>query len=318
MKRYLIIGGSGFIGSNFVEKLLDSGSYVVALDNLSSGNKEFLKKFLKNPNFHFIEDEIANWQKYKQLFSRIDVLIHLASNADIAAAINDPTIDFFNGTLLTQQVAELARTCKIPKLLYASGSGVYGDHGNIKLNETDSLLRPISPYGASKLGGEAILASYSYLFKIKIYCFRFANVVGKNQTHGVGLDFIKNLHADSSKLKILGDGNQSKSYIHIDDLMDAVLLVSEFSTEQFDVYNVSNDDQVSVREIASLSLKTMNLDEQSVRFEFGSMDRGWAGDVPIVILDSGKLKKLGWGYRWNSKQSMELALESIWHELNSH
>jgi UDP-glucose 4-epimerase len=142
--------------------------------------------------------------------------------------------------------------------------------------------------------------------------------VGKNQTHGVGLDFIRNLLADSSKLRILGDGNQSKSYIHIDDLMNAVLLVSDLSTVQFDVYNVSNDDQVSVKEIASLSLKTMNLDEQSVRFEFGSTDRGWAGDVPIVILDSDKLMKLGWRYRWNSKQAMGLALESIWHELKSH
>jgi UDP-glucose 4-epimerase len=140
MKKYLIIGGAGFIGSNFVEKLLDSGNYVVALDNLCSGNKEFLEKFLKNPNFHFIEDEIVNWQKYEQLFSKIDVLIHLASNADIAAAIDDPTIDFYNGTLLTQQVAELARTCKIPKLLYASGSGVYGDQGKIKLNEADYAL----------------------------------------------------------------------------------------------------------------------------------------------------------------------------------
>ena len=148
-------------------------------------------------------------------------------------------------------------------------------------------------------------------------CFRFANVVGRNQTHGVGLDFLRNLLLDSSELNILGDGNQSKSYIHVTDLIDAVLFASDKTASIFDIYNVTNDDQISVRDIAGLCLKILNLNKLQVRLNFGSGDRGWAGDVPIVILDSNKLKELGWKYKWNSIQSMELALESISQDLKS-
>ncbi len=313
----MIIGGAGFIGSNFVEHLIKKENYVIVYDNLLSGKKEFISHHFSNRNFEYIEDNVGNWEKYKTRLGEIDIIIHLASNADIAAAIKDPTIDFYQGTLLTQQVAELARICKIPKILYASGSGVYGDQGRQKLSEDFSQLRPISPYGSSKLAGEAILSSYSYLFGIKVCCFRFANVVGRNQTHGVGLDFLRNLLLDSSELKILGDGNQSKSYIHVTDLIDAVLFASDKTASIFDIYNVTNDDQISVRDIAGLCLKILNLSKLQVRLNFGSGDRGWAGDVPIVILDSNKLKELGWKYKWNSIQSMELALESISQDLKS-
>lgn len=316
-KKYLIIGGAGFIGSNFVEYLLSQDKNVVVLDNFTSGKKYFMNNFLTNLNFNLIEDDVANWNGYKNDFKDVDTIIHLASNADIAAATVDPTIDFYKGTLLTQYVAELARACKIPKILYASGSGVYGDRGHTDLSETDTQLKPISPYGASKLAGEAILSAYSYMFGIKIFCFRFANVVGKNQTHGVALDFINNLTLNPLNLRILGNGKQSKSYIHISDLINAVLTVSELSNQMFDVYNVSNNDQISVLDIAEICIKTMGLNPKKVNLELGLNDRGWAGDVPIVKLNPNKLLETGWKFKWNSKQAMELASESIWQSLKN-
>ena len=312
--RFLIVGGSGFIGSHFVKVLIDQGQEVIVFDNLSSGNIEFIND-IKNSRLEIIVDDIENWKEYKQKLENIDVIIHLASNADIAAAIEDPTIDFYNGTLLTQCVAELARILKVENVLYASGSGVYGDYGNMSLREGAHELLPISPYGASKLAGEAILCSYSYLFNIKTFCFRFANVVGSNQTHGVGLDFLKSLKRDSHSLKILGDGKQSKSYIHVSEIVDAVLFVLYNETSTFSVFNVSTLDRISVYEIADLAFQIAKITPTDAKISYTGGARGWAGDVPLVNLNADKLKDLGWEPKYDSRQSMLMALSSIWEQI---
>ena len=311
--KFLVIGGSGFIGSHFVMNLLESGFEVTVIDDLSSGKIEFLN-FLNNENLKVIIDDISNWRSHSDKLQRIDVIIHLASNADIAAAMADPTIDFYKGTLLTQHVAELARELGIKRILYASGSGVYGDYGNSSLKEGGHELLPISPYGASKLAGEAILCSYSYLFEIKVSCFRFANVVGANQTHGVGLDFVKSLKRDSSKLKILGDGNQSKSYIFVEDIIDAVLFVLHKQMDEFATFNVSTYDRLSVNEIADLAIDLTGPSDSKVKRIYTGGSRGWAGDVPVVNLNTEKIKNLGWEPKYNSRQSMLMALSSIWEQ----
>lgn len=311
---FLIVGGAGFIGSHFVKYLLNQGHKVIAFDDLSNGNIEFIDK-IESDNLEIILDDVSSWKNYTKDLQGVDVIIHLASNADIAAAIVDPTIDFYKGTILTQHVAELARILKVKNILYASGSGVYGDYGDINLKEGLQELLPISPYGASKLAGEAILCSYSYLFDINVFCFRFANVVGSNQTHGVGLDFLKSLKRDPDNLKILGDGNQSKSYIHVSDIVDAVLFVPNHAKNNFSVFNVSTPDRISVNEIAEMAIKTSNISLSNVKVSYTGGTRGWAGDVPLVNLNTNKIKDLGWEPKYNSKQAMLMALSSIWGEI---
>ena len=311
-KSFLIIGGAGFIGSHFVRKILSKNDKVIVLDNLSSGYFNLISEFENNSKFLFIEDDVLNWKNHKNLLNDIDTIIHLASNADIAAALTDPTIDFFKGTLLTQAAAEMARVLKINQFLYASGSGVYGDYGDFVLDESSQELKPISPYGASKLAGEAILRAYSYMFDFKVACFRFGNVVGGNQTHGVGFDFLNKLRIDSNVLNVLGDGNQAKPYIHVSDVIEAVLLVKDLNIEGFQTFNVATTDSLKVSEIVELALKVANVKINEIDIKYQNLDRGWKGDVPVVKLDSSKLRNLGWSSKFNSKEAMMKALISMW------
>ena len=240
----------------------------------------------------------------------INVVIHLASNPDIAKAAREPRIDFMQGTVLTESVVEAARISGVETVLYASGSGVYGDAGDLVLTE-ESALKPISTYGASKLAGESLLASYAFMFGIKCLAFRFANVVGPKQTHGVGYDFIRRLKIDPTRLEILGDGLQSKSYIHVSDVVKAVLLADDSISEGFDVFNVSTNDQITVNEIALIAEKTLAIDPISVSHTFTGGDRGWKADVPVVKLSSDKIARLGWKPLLTSHEAIAESLRAM-------
>jgi UDP-glucose 4-epimerase len=314
-KKYLVVGGAGFIGSNFVKNLLANEKEVIVIDSLISGNKKFLESFACN-KLKFIVDDINNWAKFKDILCEIDVVIHLASNADIAAAVEDPTIDFERGTVITQTVAEMCRKLEIQKLIYASGSGVYGDHGSDILIEGQTELRPNSPYGASKLSGEAILSAYSAMFGLQVAIFRFANVVGQNQTHGVGLDFLRKLKLFPHELNVLGDGSQSKSYVHVDEIIDAINFTIRECKQSHFVCNITNSDRITVKDIANLAIKTAGLDPKSVKIKYGRENKGWAGDVPTVALSPKKLSDLGWTSKINSEVAIKTSLESLWEQIN--
>jgi UDP-glucose 4-epimerase len=238
-----------------------------------------------------------------------ETVFHLASNPDIARAATEPDIDFWEGTYLTQNLLEAMRVARVPRLVYASGSGVYGDTGEQTVGESFSPLVPISTYGASKLACEALICSYSYMFNIYGVAFRFANVVGPRQTHGVAYDFIRRLLRDPGRLEILGDGRQSKSYIHVDDVLDALLLLNERGWTCFDVFNVATEEHVCVSEIADLVVARLGLG--SVGYEYTGGRRGWKGDVPIVRLDSGKLRGLGWSNRRTSLEALADSIDSM-------
>lgn len=293
-RNYLIVGGAGFIGSHFVQELLNRQVGLVrVVDNLCSGTLDHISEFQENSNFDFHQFDVENSELLVEAMKGINTVIHLASNPDIAKAAREPRIDFMQGTVLTESVAEAARISGVQTVLYASGSGVYGDAGDLLLTE-ESALKPISTYGASKLAGESLLASYAFMFGIKCLAFRFANVVGPKQTHGVGYDFIRRLKVDPTRLEILGDGLQSKSYIHVSDVVRAVLLADDAITEGFDVFNVSTKDQITVNEIALIAEKTLAIDPINVNHTFTGGDRGWKADVPVVKLSSDKIAKLGW------------------------
>jgi UDP-glucose 4-epimerase len=240
-----------------------------------------------------------------------DVVIHLASNPDIARAATEPDIDFREGTLLTQQVVEAMRVTSAKRILYASGSGIYGDLGETEAHEDMGPLVPVSTYGASKLAGEALISSYSYMFGLTGHVFRFGNVVGPRQTHGVGFDFLRQLLSNPKKLRILGDGTQSKSYIHVFDVMAAVLLVHNTSEKSFSAQNVATGDYITVREIGELAVECAGGDPKQAIFEFTGGNRGWKGDVPIVRLNTDRIKSQGWSCGRNSREALRQAMMSM-------
>jgi UDP-glucose 4-epimerase len=240
----------------------------------------------------------------------IDTVIHLASNPDIAKASSMPRIDFVQGTVLTESVVEASRISGVSTILYASGSGVYGDAGHQTLFE-DSPLNPISTYGASKLAGESLLSSYSFMFGMKCLAFRFANVVGPRQTHGVGYDFLRRLREKPHHLAILGDGSQTKSYIHVSDVVNAVLFANEVVAGGYDVFNIATPDQITVNEIAVMAEKAMGINPDSVTHSYSGGDRGWKADVPVVKLSAQKIKKLGWTPSHNSQEAMSMSLSEM-------
>lgn len=310
--RIFIAGGGGFIGSHFVERLLadEATEKVTVFDNFSSGGSCLLKSSEADSRLHVVRGDIGDLDSLCAAMAGHDCVLHLASNPDIARAAVDPMIDFRAGTVLTQHIIEAVRRASVSKILYASGSGVYGDMGESTLVENRLEKMPISTYGASKLAGEALLSSYAHMFGINSLAFRFANVVGARQTHGVCLDFIKKLRNDGKRLAILGDGTQSKSYIHVTDVVAAVLLAAGSVKSGFDCFNVSTPDHISVTEIARIAC-TKVLGGQSVQFDYSGGDRGWKGDIPVVRICADKIRGLGWQPRFNSYQAIEKSIEEL-------
>ena len=203
------------------------------------------------------------------------------------------------------------------RILFASGSGVYGDRGESEVDEDRGPLLPISTYGASKLASEAMISAYCHMFDLTACIFRFGNVVGARQTHGVGFDFVRSLLADGSRLSILGDGCQSKSYIHVDDVVSAVLHADACCAGPCDVLNVATGDAVTVKEIADLAVECAGFEAGSVDYRFSGGRRGWKGDVPVVRLDTGRIRSLGWGCRHPSRDALRRSLTALVEDVRS-
>lgn len=305
--RSFIAGGAGFVGSHLAHALLQRPEQeVVVFDNLSSGSEAHLERVLDDPRLRLIVADLQELDRVVEAMAGADHLYLFAANPDIAAAVHEPGIDFWQGTYLTQNAIEAARINEVPRITYASGSGVYGDRGAEEVDEDFGPLIPISTYGASKLAGESMLAAYSHMFGIDTVVFRFANVVGANQTHGVTFDFVRHLLEDPTRLPILGDGSQSKSYIHVSDVVAAMLTLTDQGWSGFDVFNAGTGDYITVSEIADLVVERLGLED--VHYEYAGGPRGWKGDVPIVRFRSDKLAALGWRCEHTSAEAL---IESI-------
>jgi UDP-glucose 4-epimerase len=293
LTRSFVAGGAGFIGSHLTHELLRRpGQEVVVFDNLASGSASYLDAVIDDPRLQLIEADLKEQEKVIEAMREIDHVYLFAANPDIAAAVSDPGIDFRDGTCLTHNVIEAARINGVPRISYASGSGVYGDRGLQEVDEGFGPLTPISTYGASKLGCEALLSAYAHMFGIDAVAFRFANAVGPRQTHGVTYDFVRRLLENPAELRILGDGRQSKSYVHVSDVVAAMLTLTDRGWKGFEVFNVGTGDYVTVTEIADLVVERMGLAD--VQYEYAGGSRGWKGDVPVVRFSSAKLAALGW------------------------
>ena len=316
---YFIVGGAGFIGSHFVDELLaaSAASRVTIYDNFSSGREWHYAHHLADARFRVVCGDVHDSELLEHSMRGHNVVIHLASNPDIAKAATDPDIDFREGTDLTRRVCEAMRRAGARMILYASGSGVYGDLGETEASEDYGPLAPVSTYGASKLAGEALISSYAHMFELTGRVFRFGNVVGPRQTHGVGFDFLRQLLKNPATLRILGDGKQSKSYIHIHDVVNAVLLAADRATGPISSFNVATGDYISVSEIAELAVECAGLSRGSIEFSYTGGSRGWKGDVPVVRLNTDRIRTLGWTCRRTSREALRDAMLAMLPEFHA-
>jgi UDP-glucose 4-epimerase len=317
--RYFIVGGAGFIGSHFTDRLLaDQATIRLTLyDNFSSGREWHYEQHRSDSRLSVVRADVRDSDALRAAIGDHDIVIHLASNPDIARAVVEPEIDFEQGTKLTNNVVEAMRRSGVRRILYASGSGVYGDLGNIEAQEDYGPMTPISTYGASKLAGEALISSYCHMFGLTGCSFRFGNVVGPRQTHGVGFDFVRSLTADQRRLKILGDGTQSKSYIHVSDVIDAVLHANLYCTKPYETFNVATGDYITVTEIAELAIQCLAISPRPT-LEYAGGDRGWKGDVPIVRLNTDRIQSLGWSCRLNSREALRQSLLALINDVRAN
>ena len=317
--RIFISGGAGFIGSHLVRRLLARPGVerVTVYDNFSSGPRDYLAPLAGDPRLHVVEADLKDVDRVKAAMAGSDTIFHLAANPDIAKAVTQPDIDFWQGTFLAQNVLEGARVNGVRRIFYTSGSGVYGENAAEAFRESYGPCLPISTYGASKLACEALICSYCHMFGLEARAFRFANVVGPRQTHGVGYDFVRRLRTDPTRLRILGDGTQSKSYIHVDDILDAVFLAGERATGPYDIFNVATGDYITVKAIADIAVEVCGLAPQSVHYEFTGGDRGWKGDVPVVRFNCDNIQSRGGRCRRTSAQAIRDSLAAMKRELET-
>ncbi len=306
-KKLLVTGGAGFIGSNTVSRLVDQNDVTVIDDLSNEPDDRFIRRFIGRGNFRFIKKDITKPRTFDGL-GKFDLIIHLAANSDVKKGSENPDIDFKQNIVGTKNVLDFMKNGGCSELLFSSTSAVYGEAAVLPTPETYGPCMPISSYGASKLADEGMITAYSHYYGIRASIFRFANVVGINSTHGVIFDFINRLRADGSRLDILGDGTQAKSYIHVSDCVDAMLFLHSRS-EKTDVFNLGNEKMTSVRKIADIVVEKLGL--RNVRYEFvGGVDgRGWKGDVKKAQLDTSKVSALGWKNRHGSDAAVEKAVE---------
>ena len=315
MTAYLVTGGAGFIGSHVVRRLAaDPAARITVFDNLSSGRTEHLAGLLDDGRVEIVESDLKDLEAIVAAIGGVDHAFHFAANPDIAKAMAEPSVDFWEGTYLTQNLLEAMRRAGVPRLTYASGSGVYGDVGELPVEE-DMPLRPVSPYGASKLGCEAMIRAYCHMFEMRALALRFANVVGPNQTHGVAHDFIRRLRDDPASLDIMGDGTQSKSYVHVDDVVEALVGLFPPDGTVMEVANVATEDYLTVREIADMVAERLGV--SGVEYRFGEGSRGWKGDVPIVRFDSSRARARGWSNKRTSREAMAASIDAMVRQVES-
>jgi UDP-glucose 4-epimerase len=311
MKTVLITGGAGFIGTHLAAALLNQGHKVVCVDNYLLGKPDNVAHLFHNANFLLYEANVENIATLDAIIKAVhpEFIFHLAANSDIQKSSLFPGLDYQNTFATTYSVLECMRLNQITDMFFASTSAVYGEQIGISLKEESGNLMPVSYYGGAKLASEAFISSYAHMNDFNITIFRFPNVIGPHPTHGVVFDFIKKLKNNPRQLQILGDGNQNKQYLHIDDLIKAMLTVSFSQAKGVNIFNVGAEGSTTVQEIADMVCASMGLKDVSYSYTEG--DRGWKGDVPSFRYDLSKIHGRGWRARYNSSEAVQAALDQM-------
>lgn len=309
--RVLVTGGAGFIGSQMCRFLLEQGCGVTAYDNLLLGKKEFLKDLFSSSRFIFLERDLTADPDLKNVLAGHDLVIHLAANSDIAQGSQRTDLDYRHGIQATYNLVEAMRLSGVKKLVFASTSAVYGEAEKKPTAEDYGPLVPISVYGASKLAGEALICAFAHNFAIQTWIFRFANVVGPNLTHGAIYDFVNRLRKSPDQLRVLGNGTQRKSYLHVEDCLEGIWFALNQAKSNVNIFNLSGEGVTDVKTIAELVVHEFGA---NAKIEYQTdRDRGWKGDIPFTWLDGSRLAALGWRARHSSLQAVELAIHHAVH-----
>jgi len=314
MKKILITGGAGFIGSYLLSTLIPSNKYdqVVVFDNLSTGKLDNISNWLGRSDFDFVQADILDSSTLDKTVETCDTIFHLAANSSVASGAINTKIDYEQNLMTTYNILEAMRkshSCK--KIIFTSTSTVYGEVGKMPISENYSPLKPISLYGATKLACEALISGYCHMFDMSSVIVRLANIIGLG-THGVINDFFIKLSSNRNYLEILGNGKQNKSYLYINDCIDALMrLLEVVEGKTFDIFNLGSDDTITVSDIAEIVIRELDFSDVQKRFIDEHDGRGWNGDIREYLLDCSKMKAIGWRPRYKSIDAVTLTVKEL-------
>ncbi len=290
-KKFIVTGCAGFIGSNLVDRLLSQGHCVTGIDNFSTGQRRFLEGALAHPNFRLFEIDLLDLDSLKQAFSGGEAVFHLSANADVRFGTDHPRRDLEQNTIATYNVLEALRANGIKKIAFSSTGSVYGEAHVVPTPEDGPFPIQTSLYGASKAAGEGLIAAYCEGFGFQSWIFRFVSILGERYTHGHVFDFYQKLKTDPSRLPVLGNGKQRKSYLYVQDCIDAILLAMDEANDKVNIFNLGVDGYCEVNDSIGWICEELGVKPQ---LEYSGGDRGWIGDNPFIFLETKRIQSLGW------------------------
>jgi len=291
MVKYVVTGAAGFIGSNLVDRLLKLDCLIVGIDNFSTGQESYLNVAIGNPKFKFIEQDLLDLDGLAKTFSGATAVFHLAANADVRFGTNHPRKDLEQNTIATYNVLEAMRINGVKKIIFSSTGSVYGEAAVVPTPENGPFPIQTSLYGASKTACEGLISAYCEGFGFQSWIFRFVSILGERYSHGHIFDFYYQLNTDPSRLKVLGNGKQRKSYLYVQDCIDAILIALDKASEKVNIFNLGVDDYCEVNDSIGWICQELGV---KPRLEYAGGDRGWVGDNPFIFLDTKKIQSLGW------------------------
>ncbi|MDF2621822.1 MAG: NAD-dependent epimerase/dehydratase family protein [Xanthobacteraceae bacterium] len=304
-QRALVTGAAGFIGSTLVDRLLADGHEVVGYDNFSTGQRRFLKGASADPRFTLVEADLLDTAQLADVMEDADIVFHLAANADVRFGTEHPFRDLEQNTIVTYNVLEAMRAKGVRRIAFSSTGSVYGEAKVFPTPEDAPFPIQTSLYGASKVAGESLISAYCEGFGFQGFIFRFVSILGERYTHGHVFDFYKKLLADPTRLPVLGDGRQRKSYLYVQDCIDAIFTAVENAPDRVNVFNLGQDHYCEVNDsIGWISAKL----GVSPELDYSGGNRGWIGDSPFIFLDCTRMRGLGWTPKLSIKDGIERTL----------
>ncbi len=308
MSCMVVTGCAGFIGSNLVDRLLANGHQVTGIDNFSTGQRRFLDGALAHPNFRLIEIDLLDLDALKQAFAGGEAVFHLAANADVRFGTDHPRKDLEQNTIATYNVLEAMRANGIKKIAFSSTGSVYGESPVVPTPEDGPFPIQTSLYGASKAAGEGLIAAYCEGFGFQSWIFRFVSILGERYTHGHVFDFYQKLKADPTRLPVLGNGKQRKSYLYVQDCIDAILLAMDKAKDKVNIFNLGVDGYCEVNDSIGWICEELGV---MPKLEYSGGDRGWIGDNPFIFLETKKIQSLGWKPKFGIRDGVVKTVEYL-------
>lgn len=300
--KYIVTGCAGFIGSNLVERILEnSDNIVIGIDNLSTGNFKFLEKVQNLNNFYFHEIDLFTSNDLNKIFKGGDIVFHLAANADVRYGIDHPRKDLEQNTIVTQNILEAMLYNDIKRIVFSSTGSVYGEATTIPTPEDAAFPVQTSFYGASKTACEGLISAFCESFGMQGFIYRFVSILGERYNHGHVYDFYLQLKKDPKKLVVLGNGKQRKSYLYIQDCIDAIFLSIEKSKQNINIFNLGTNEYCEVNDSIAWICEELSLSPQK---QYGNQNRGWVGDNPFIFLDTKKISRFGWKPKLTIKEGI--------------